>query len=127
MRNIEGEQDLDPGADQKVWIYSDWEHCSEADRTDGDQADGNSGAQIDEIANDNVEMVKVCFEVTRTNAEDSETSKPETLLLHKGLDETGIEMFDNQKTKTTCVDIKPYSMPRITFASNDGVSLNSYH
>ena len=113
-----------PATDQKVWIYSEWEHCSEADRTDGDQADDNSGAQVDEIANDNVELVKVCFEVTRTNAEDSATVKPEMLLLHKGLDETGKEMFDNDITKITCVDIRPYAMPRITYASNDGVSLN---
>ena len=119
MRKIEGEQDLDPGADQKVWIYSE---CSEEDRTNDDLADSNSGTQVDE--NDNVELVKVCFEVTRTNAEDSATVKPEMLLLHKGLDETGKEMFDNDKTKITCVDIRPYAMPRITYASNDGVSLN---
>ena len=149
MRQIAGEQDLEDADGQKVWIYSD---CPEADRTTretdlatdaendtgnqvGDQADDEAdqaGDQVNDQAgditsvnvddNENNDLVHVCFEVTRTDAEDSWTAHPGKLVLYKGLADTGQKMFDNDNSKTTCVDVRPHVMPRITFSSADGVS-----
>ena len=149
MRQIAGEQDLEDADGQKVWIYSD---CPEADRTTretelatdvendtgnqvGDQAsDGadQTGDQVDDEAGDKTgvnvddnetdDLVNVCFEVARTDARDSSTTHPEKLLLYKGLADTGQQMFENDNSKTTCVDVRPHVMPRITFSSADGVS-----
>ena len=149
MRQIAGEQDLEDADGQKVWIYSD---CPEADRTtretelatDVENENGNqvsdqasdeadqTGDQVDDEAgdkttvdvgdNENDDLVNVCFEVTRTDAKDSYTTHPEKLLLFKGLADTGQQMFENDNSKTTCVDVRPHVMPRITFSSADGVS-----
>ena len=132
------------GNHQKVWFYTD---CPEADRTTeetelatdaeidtgdqaGDQANDGADQTGDQAGDktsanvgDNVEdLVNVCFEVTRTDAKDSHTREPNKLLLHKGLTETGEQIFDNDNTKITCVDVKPHVMPRITYSSWDGVS-----
>ena len=136
------------GNHQKVWFYTD---CPEADRTTeetalatdaendtgnqvrdqandgadqaGDQNDDQAGEKASVNVGDNVEdLVNVCFEVTRTDAKDSQTREPNKLLLHKGLTETGEQIFDNDNTKITCVDVKPHVMPRITYSSWDGVS-----
>ena len=106
----------------------------------GDQADDKAGGNTDDQASDktsnnddditdsntddgqNVDLVNVCFEVTRTNSPNSQTVHPQKLLLHKGLVETGLEMFDNDNPKTTCIEVWPHVMPRITFSSSDGVS-----
>ena len=92
-------------ADQKVWFFTD---CPE---------DGEDETE------ESVAMVEVCFDVEVTDVPHSDTSKPQKLKLHKGLEiNTAGNLLDDLNPKTTCSRVKSYGWFRVTFDHNDGVS-----
>lgn len=122
-RDTEPETESEDDADnQPVENVADNTEDQAGDKTSDNEEEAGDITNADTDDNQNVDLVNVCFEVTRTNAEDSGTTQPERLLLHKGLDNAGQQMFDNSCPKTTCVEVRPYIMPRIAYSSSDGVS-----
>ena len=119
-------QSVDDAGNQPVENVADNTEDQAGDQVDDETSDNTEEAEEITNANtddnQNFDLVNVCFEVTRTNAANSQTVRPEKLLLHKGLVETGLEMFDNDNPKTTCIEVWPHVMPRITYSSSDGVS-----